>query len=249
MVPLACLKRALLNGLMPSDSRTAPGIHDNSAPVSTRTDLTSRRSPVRVFSISMSTRKVLISSATLPPRWLPSSTVSTRVVSIPSERNPLDLHPIIARPQRDRFLSPQRQLQPLQMLEARPICRTATPSGGSHPVVPLAGESFGQQDPAADREAPKRDDLLTPTAVDRQRRGPARTVVFHQRDVERLTSAEAAQPQSQLVRRGYRFLPRQDSCLDHERRRIIDRTPAARVYRQLVVKDRLARRGRDCDAE
>src|SRR6266851_4597691 len=34
MVPLACLKRALLNGWMPSDSRTAPGIHDTGAEVS-----------------------------------------------------------------------------------------------------------------------------------------------------------------------------------------------------------------------
>src|SRR5712691_12529840 len=128
------------------------------------------------------------------------------------------------------------------MLQPRPIRRTATTSGWAHPVVPFPWKAFGQQDPAADREAPKRDDLLTPTAVDLQGRGPARAVVLHQRDVQRLASAEAAKPQSQLVRGGHRFLPRQDSGLDDERRRVIDRTPAARVHRQLEVENWLAGR-------
>src|SRR5437667_9689632 len=123
------------------------------------------------------------------------------------------------------------------MLEPRPIRRAATTSGWRHPVVPFPWKAFGQQDPAADREAPKRDDLLTPTAVDWQRRGPARAVVLHQGDVQRLASAEAAEAQAELPGVVDGFVSRQHSTLDHERCRVV-----GRVHRQLEVKDRLTRR-------
>src|SRR2546428_14013980 len=68
---------------MPSDSSSAAGNQDNSAPVSTKTDSSVRRSPERAgFSISTVTRTVPISSAILPPRSLPSSTTGMRAVSI-----------------------------------------------------------------------------------------------------------------------------------------------------------------------
>src|SRR5207247_17384 len=65
------------------DSRTGAGNHDNSAPVSTKTDCKVRRSlGCPGFSISRSTRKVPMSSAIIPPVVPPSSTTGTRVVSI-----------------------------------------------------------------------------------------------------------------------------------------------------------------------
>src|SRR5437773_2158493 len=68
---------------IPRDSRTGAGNHDNSAPVSTKTDCKVRRSlGCPGFSISRSTRKVPMSSAIIPPVVPPSSTTGTRVVSI-----------------------------------------------------------------------------------------------------------------------------------------------------------------------
>src|SRR5947209_8162953 len=68
---------------IPRDSRTGAGSHDNSAPGSTRTDSSVRRSPGRAgFSISTLTRNAPISSPIVPPRSLPSGTMGARAVSI-----------------------------------------------------------------------------------------------------------------------------------------------------------------------
>src|SRR5258708_3185304 len=81
--PSACRKRNILMRSMPSDSRAVAGNHDSAAPVSTNTDSNARRAPARTgFSISTVTRNVPISSFILPPRPVPSSTMSTRGVSI-----------------------------------------------------------------------------------------------------------------------------------------------------------------------
>src|SRR5205085_9094336 len=77
----ACAPRRLR--AIPRDSRTGAGSHDNSAPGSTRTDSSVRRSPGRAgFSISTLTRNAPISSPIVPPRSLPSSTTGARAVSI-----------------------------------------------------------------------------------------------------------------------------------------------------------------------
>src|SRR2546423_11248198 len=84
IVPSACRKCHVLYRSMPRDSRTSAGTQDNSAPVSTKTDLKARLSPGRAgFSISTSTRKDPISSRIIAPEVLPSSTLSLRGVSIP----------------------------------------------------------------------------------------------------------------------------------------------------------------------
>ncbi|PYP55483.1 MAG: alpha-amylase [Gemmatimonadetes bacterium] len=68
---------------IPRDSRTGAGSHDNSAPGSTRTASSVRRSPGRAgFSISTLTRNAPISSPIVPPRSLPSGTMGARAVSI-----------------------------------------------------------------------------------------------------------------------------------------------------------------------
>src|SRR5207302_6232180 len=82
-VPLAWRKCHTLIRSIPRDSRTGAGNHDNSAPVSTSTDSSVRRSPGRAgFAISTLTRNVPISSPIVPPRSLPSSTTGARAVSI-----------------------------------------------------------------------------------------------------------------------------------------------------------------------
>src|SRR3977135_3678668 len=126
------------------------------------------------------------------------------------------------------------------MIEPGMVRGTATPGRRSDPVVPLTGESFGQQDATARRELCERNHLLAPDAVDRECRGPARTVIFHQGDVQSLTGAEAAQSQSKVLRARDRFLSGLDARLDHERRRVVRGTPAARVDGQLEVEDGLA---------
>src|SRR5439155_23219213 len=130
--------------------------HDNSAPVSTSTDLTSCRSPGRAgFSISMSTRKDPISSVMMPPRSLPSSTIFLRLVSIPftaeAEHHGLDLHAAT-------FIPPNRALQPLKVREPQPIAGAAATLSRTDPVVPFTGEALRQQHTATDREARQRDD-------------------------------------------------------------------------------------------
>src|SRR3989454_6164540 len=87
-VPADCRKRQVAYRSIPRDSRTPAGTHDSSAPVSTRTDLKVRRSPGRAgFSISMSTRKLPMSSDILPPEVMPSSTTSLRRVSMRDVRH------------------------------------------------------------------------------------------------------------------------------------------------------------------
>src|SRR6266550_925391 len=82
-VPSAWRKCRLLTRSMPSDSSSAAGNQDNSAPVSTRTASSVRRSPERAgFSICTLTRNVPMSSRILPPAASPSSTTGTQVVSI-----------------------------------------------------------------------------------------------------------------------------------------------------------------------
>src|SRR2546422_567374 len=82
-VPSAWRNCRWLTRSTPSDSSSAAGNQDNSAPVSTKTDSSARRSPERAgFSISTVTRNVPISSPILPPRSLPSSTTGTQAVSI-----------------------------------------------------------------------------------------------------------------------------------------------------------------------
>src|SRR5438093_4659125 len=87
IVPSACRKRHALYRSMPRDSRTWAGTHDNSAPVSTSTDLSVRRSPGRAgFSISTSTRKLPMSSGIVTPEISPGSIISLRRVSMSAER-------------------------------------------------------------------------------------------------------------------------------------------------------------------
>src|SRR5437867_10151648 len=73
---------------MPSASSTVAGIQDNSAPVSTSTDVTVRRSPGREgFSTAMSTRNRPISSVIIAPRDLPSCTIRAPPVSTHRKRS------------------------------------------------------------------------------------------------------------------------------------------------------------------
>src|SRR5690349_11859912 len=83
MVPSAWRKRHSLTRRTTSDSSTARGSHDSSAPVSTSTESSMRRSPGRAgFSISTLTRKVPIASPIMPPTRSPSSTIAARWVSM-----------------------------------------------------------------------------------------------------------------------------------------------------------------------
>src|SRR5207248_7592903 len=91
--------------------RTSVGTHDNSAPVSTSTDLRARRSPGWAgFSISTSTRKVPMSSDILPPEVMPSSTISLRRVSM------LDVSPAL----HDAVTVGAQHAAPLHRYTARP---------------------------------------------------------------------------------------------------------------------------------
>src|SRR6266699_602627 len=161
-----------------------------------------------------------------------------------SERDPFDLHAVTAGFGRDAVLTPQRQLQPLHVLEPRAVRGTTAPVRRSPPVIPLARESFRQQHAAACRELREWNGALTPGAVHRYRRRPAGAVILHQRDMQRLPGAEAMHSQTHVLRGGDGFLSRLDPRFDHERRRIIGGTPAARIDRQLEVEDRLAGRRR-----
>src|SRR4030088_1151375 len=119
------------------------------------------------------------------------------------------------------------------MIEPGTIGRAATPARRSDPVVPLTGEPFGPQDATARRELGERDHVLAPSAVNLERRGPARAVIFHQRDVQRLTGAESTESQTKVLGVRDRFLTGLDARLDDERRRVVRRTPATGVDRQL----------------
>src|SRR5450759_2844202 len=67
---------------MPRDSSASAGNHDNSAPVSTITELIVRFSPGWAgFSISTSTRKVPMSALIMTPELTPSSSISLPSVS------------------------------------------------------------------------------------------------------------------------------------------------------------------------
>src|SRR5438093_13616023 len=96
------------------------------------------------------------------------------------------------------------------MLEPRAVRGTTAPVRRSNPVIPLARESFRQQHATARRELRERNGALTPGAVHRYRRRPARAVILHQRDMQRLPGAEAVQTQPNVFRGGDGFL----SCLD-----------------------------------
>src|SRR5437773_12443562 len=97
--------------------------------------------------------------------------------ALESERDPFDLHAVIARFGRDAVLAPQRELQPLQMLRPQVVAAAAASSGRPDPIVPLAGESFGQQDTTPDAELVEPNDLVRPGAVPDHGTGPAAAVV------------------------------------------------------------------------
>src|SRR4051812_37298795 len=94
------------------------------------------------------------------------------------------------------------------MVEAHVITTAAPSRGRFHPVVPFSGKSFGQEHAATRRELSQLNSLLPPYAVDLQRGGPARAIVFHERDVQSLLAREASQPHPQVSGAGDRRLTR-----------------------------------------
>src|SRR5437899_12362861 len=96
--------------------------------------------------------------------------------SLEPERDPFDLHAVTAGFSRDAVLTPQRELQPLHVLEPRAVGGAATPVRRSHPVVPLTGEPFWQQHATARPELGERNHLLTPSNVHLDCHVPSRTV-------------------------------------------------------------------------
>src|SRR6266496_4984552 len=64
-----------------------------------------------------------------------------------------------------------------------------------------------------------------------------------------LAGSQAAQPRAQLVGAADGLLPTRDPVLDHQRRRVVGRTRAVRVHRQLEVKNGLARDPGPCQTK
>src|SRR2546423_900291 len=84
------------------------------------------------------------------------------------------------------------------MVEAHVIAPAATSRRRFHPVIPFSGKPFRQKHAATRRELAQRHTLLPPCAVDLERGGPARPIIFHERDVQSLLGGEAPQPYPEL---------------------------------------------------
>src|SRR5256885_16134497 len=97
------------------------------------------------------------------------------------------------------------------MVEAHVILIAATSRRRFHPVIPFSGKPFRQEHAATRGELAQRHSLLPPCAVDLERGGPARPIIFHERDVQSLLGREAPQPYSQLPPAGDRRLTRRDA--------------------------------------